>query len=232
MSQYPAGHGKAANEPASPTLRFPRGLYGVSPEWSDTDHMLSALEAAAAGGMVAFQWRRKTAPFDEAALEQARLIVQRCRALGVLSIINDDWRLAALVDADGVHLGRDDGNLAEARLALGPDRILGCSCYNEPALAEQAMLADVDYVAFGSMFASSVKPDAVRALPEHLRQARQIVESAGGARRPTVVAIGGITPENAGEVVAAGADSIAVISGVFLATDIEAAARQCAKLFN
>lgn len=212
------------------SLRFPRGLYGVSPEWDDTGQMLAAITAAAAGGMTAFQWRRKTAA-PEAAVEQARQVVQRCRELGVLSIINDDWRLAALVNADGVHLGRDDGSLAAARVALGPDRIIGCSCYNEPSLAERALLADVDYVAFGSMFPSSVKPDAVRALPEHLREARRLV---GGTQspRPAVVAIGGITPDNASAVVEAGADSIAIISGVFLASDIEAAARRCAALFD
>lgn len=211
-------------------LRFPRGLYGVSPEWDDTERMLDALAAAAAGGMTAFQWRRKTAAAD-AAVAQAHRVVQRCRELGVTSIINDDWRLAALVDADGVHLGRDDGSLVDARLALGPDRIIGCSCYNDTALAERALLADVDYVAFGAMYPSSVKPDAVRALPEHLHEARRLVEAAGPPR-PAVVAIGGITPENAAAVVEAGADSIAVISGVFLAPDIEAAARHCAGLFN
>src|SRR5690606_27735445 len=128
-------------------LRFPRGLYGVSPDWDDTDRMLAALEAAAAGGMTAFQLRRKTASPDSI-LVQAREIVARCRELGVTSIINDDWRLAALVEADGVHLGRDDGSLADARVALGPRRIIGCSCYNDPSRAERAMLADVDYVAF------------------------------------------------------------------------------------
>lgn len=213
------------------TLRFPQGLYGVSPDWDDTPRLLAALEAAAAGGMVAFQLRRKTAE-PQAVLEQARQIVQRCRELGVLSIINDDWRLAALVDADGVHLGREDGSLADARVALGPDRIIGCSCYDDPARAERAMLADVDYVAFGAMYASGVKPEAVRALPEHLRQARRIVDEAHEGSRPAVVAIGGITPDNAAPVIAAGADSIAVISGIFLAPDIQAAARRCADLFG
>lgn len=214
----------------STTLRFPRGLYGVSPEWEDTQRMLTAIRAAAAGGMTAFQWRRKTATPTEG-VQQARQVVELCRELGVVSIINDDWRLAALVDADGVHLGRDDGSLAEARVALGPDRIIGCSCYNEPARAERALLSDVDYVAFGAMYPSTVKPEAVRATAEHLREARRLVEGQG-ERRPAVVAIGGITPENADAVVEAGADSIAVISGVFLAPDIQAAARQCAALFD
>lgn len=213
------------------SLRFPRGLYGVSPEWDDTERMLDALDAAAAGGMTAFQWRRKTAAPD-AALEQARHVVARCRELGVISIINDDWRLAALVEADGVHLGRDDGSLADARVALGPGRIIGCSCYDDPSRAERALLADVDYVAFGAMFPSNVKPDAVRAQPQHLREARRIVGQTLEGPRPAVVAIGGITPENAAAVIAAGADSIAVISGVFLAPDITEAARRCAALFD
>lgn len=192
--------------------------------------MLDAIDAAAAGGMKAFQWRRKTAT-PEQGVEQARQVVERCRELRVISIINDDWRLAALVNADGVHLGRDDGSLAEARVALGPDRIIGCSCYNEPALAERALLADVDYVAFGAVYPSSVKPEAVRATLDHLRIARARVEAIE-APRPAVVAIGGITPDNARPIVEAGADSIAVISGVFLAPDIEAAARRCAELFT
>lgn len=212
-------------------LRFPRGLYGVSPEWDDTDRLLAALEAAAAGGMTAFQLRRKIATPD-AVLEQARKVVRRCRELSVVSIINDDWRLAALVDADGVHLGRDDGSLTDARIALGPDRIIGCSCYDNPALAERAILADVDYVAFGAMYPSKVKPEAVHAGPEILRQARRVVDGLAEGPLPAVVAIGGITPENAPDVVAAGADCIAVISGVFMAPDIEAAARRCADLFD
>ena len=212
-------------------LRFPRGLYGVSPEWDDTDRLVDAVRAAAAGGMKAFQWRRKTAT-PEMGVQQARRLVEVCRELGVVSIINDDWRLAALVDADGVHLGRDDGALTDARVALGPDRIVGCSCYDQPALAELAMRADVDYVAFGAMFPSNVKPEAVRAGLEHLQAAQGIVSASGESPRPAVVAIGGITPDNAHQVVAAGADSIAVISGLFLARDITAAARQCAALFE
>ncbi|HWL30122.1 MAG TPA: thiamine phosphate synthase, partial [Burkholderiaceae bacterium] len=107
--------------------RFPSGLYGVTPEWDDTDRLLAAIDDAAEGGMVALQWRRKTiAP--EARLVQVRRVAERCHKLGLLLIINDDWRLAALIDADGVHLGREDGSLAQARLALGSDKIIGCSC--------------------------------------------------------------------------------------------------------
>src|SRR3546814_20635047 len=99
-------------------LRFPKGLYGVTPEWDDTDKLLAAIRAAAAGGMAALQWRRKTATAQEG-LAQVRQVAALCRELGLTCIVNDDWRLAALIDADGVHLGREDGSMAQARLALG-----------------------------------------------------------------------------------------------------------------
>src|SRR3546814_67221 len=151
-------------------LRFPKGLYGVTPEWDDTDKLLAAIRAAAAGGMAALQWRRKTATAQEG-LAQVRQVAALCRELGLTCIVNDDWRLAALIDADGVHLGREDGSLAQARLALGSEKIIGVSCYNEPALAAQALKADVDYIAFGAMYPSSVKPKAVRATLEQIGRA-------------------------------------------------------------
>jgi len=213
-------------------LKFPRGLYGITPEWDDADRLMRAIEAAATGGMVALQWRRKTLQ-PSLGLPQARAVAALCRNLGVCFIVNDDWRFAAAIDADGVHIGRDDGPLPNARIALGPDKILGCSCYNEPALAEQALRAGVDYVAFGAMYPSSVKPDAVRAAPDHLRAGHELaVQLADGDTRAAVVAIGGITPANAAPVVAAGADSIALISGLFEAPDIRAAAQACRALFE
>lgn len=211
--------------------RFPRGLYGVTPEWDDTEKLLDAISQAAEGGMVALQWRRKTiAP--EARLEQVRRVAECCHRLGLLLIINDDWRLAALIDADGVHLGREDGSLAQARLALGSDKIIGCSCYNDPRLADLALKADVDYVAFGAMYPSSNKPDAVRATLEDITQGRQLTESSHVRPRTAVVAIGGITADNAAPVVQAGADSIALISGLFDSPDIRATARRCQALFS
>src|SRR3546814_8633050 len=101
--------------------------------------------------MAALQWRRKTATAQEG-LAQVRQVAALCRELGLTCIVNDDWRLAALIDADGVHLGREDGSLAQARLALGSEKIIGVSCYDEPALAAQALKADVDYIAFGAMY--------------------------------------------------------------------------------
>jgi thiamine-phosphate pyrophosphorylase len=212
-------------------LRFPRGVYGVTPEWDDTERLIAAISAAAAGGMVALQWRRKTASAHEG-LVQARLLAQHCQQLGLLYIINDDWRLAAMVDADGVHLGREDGSIAQARLALGSDKIIGCSCYNDTALAQQALQTDVDYIAFGAMYPSSVKPGAVRATLKHIEQGRMLTEIAPHRPRTAVVAIGGITADNAEPLVRAGADSIAMISGLFGSDDIQATAARCQALFR
>src|SRR5690606_41013279 len=149
-------------------------LYGITPEWNDTSRLLAAVSAAAQGGMTALQWRRKTAP-DDQRLPQALALAERCKALGVVFIVNDDYPLALAVDADGVHLGREDGNLAEARKALGPKKIIGCSCYNDLALAQEALRQDVDYIAFVAVYPSTGKPEAARATLGHLRQARRLV---------------------------------------------------------
>jgi len=222
----------SASGPASATglvTRFPRGLYGITPEWDDTNALLSAVSAAASGGMVALQWRRKHAPPD-VAHRQAQALAALCRELSLVFIINDDWRLAQALDADGVHLGRDDGDLADARRALGPDKLIGRSCYDQSALAAQALTEGADYVAFGTMYPSQIKPDAVRATPDHLSAGRSLVQ-AYGSPRPAVVAIGGITADNAAPLVAAGADSLALISGLFDSADIQATAARCTALF-
>lgn len=205
------------------TLRFPRGLYGVTPEWEDTGRLLEAISAAVEGGMSALQWRRKTSTVEEKR-RQLQRVADLCKSLAIPLIVNDDWRLAADVQADGVHLGRDDGDPAKARLALGPSRIIGCSCYNQPALAAQALAADADYIAFGAVYPSRVKPDAVTAGLEDIEQGRMLAESAATGRRAAVVAIGGITADNAAPLMHAGADSVAVISGLFDSPDIRGTA--------
>jgi thiamine-phosphate pyrophosphorylase len=194
--------------PARP-LRFPAGLYGVTPGWADGQRLLDAVQAAIRGGMSALQLRMKGASRD-AAMELGRELARVCRAAGVAFIVNDSVQTALALDADGVHIGRDDGDPRAARAALGPDKILGCSCYNQPELARAALAAGADYVAFGSMYASAVKPEAVRASFEHLAQALRLAQSWPGARQPAVVAIGGITPDNAAPLIAAGADFLAV----------------------
>jgi thiamine-phosphate pyrophosphorylase len=128
-------------------------------------------------------------------------------ARGGLYIVNDDAALAAEVGADGVHVGEDDGGVAQARALVGPERIVGVSCYNRFELAQAAIDAGADYVAFGSFFASCVKPGARRADVALLARARSL--------GVPVVAIGGITAGNARDLFAAGADAVAVISDVF-----------------
>ncbi|HUH40660.1 MAG TPA: thiamine phosphate synthase [Castellaniella sp.] len=210
------------------TLRFPRGLYGITPDWSDTDRMLAAVEQAHEGGMVALQWRRKQGTPAERHAQLLRLR-EHTLALGLLLIVNDDWRLAADVDADGVHMGRDDGSISQARLTLGSDKIIGCSCYDQPALAALRLGQDADYIAFGAVYPSQIKPDAARATLDHIREGRRIAKARDP--RAAIVAIGGITPDNAAPLIQAGTDSLAVISALFEAPDIRLAAAQFAALF-
>jgi len=211
-------------------LRFPAGLYGVTPEWDDTDRLLQAVRDAAAGGMRALQLRRKDVP-DAVRAAQARALAPLCRELGVVFLINDDWRLALEVGADGAHVGRDDESLAHIRREAGPDLILGGSSYDDLARARELLDGGAVYIAFGAMFASTVKPDTVRAPLSVLTEARRLADERD-APRPAVVAIGGITPANAPLVVQAGADSIAVITALFEAPSIRAAAAACSAPYS
>lgn len=212
------------------STRFPHGLYGVTPDWPDTDRLLEAIRKARAGGMAVVQWRRKQgSPGSQR--HQARQVRDLCQQLGLPLIINDHWQLALELDAQGVHLGRDDADPARVREALGPDRLLGVSCYNEPDRAARLLQYDVDYIAFGALYPSSIKPGAVHATLAHVQQGRQLAQ-ARPAPRPAVVAIGGLTPENAGPVLEAGADSLAVISALFDASDVQRAAERFLALLN
>jgi thiamine-phosphate pyrophosphorylase len=200
-----------------------RGLYAISPESSDTPWLLARVEECLAGGAALVQYRAKElAP--ALALEQALRIASACRAHGALFIVNDSVELALAVDADGVHLGRDDTAVAKARAAL-PGRIIGVSCYGEPRLALDAREAGADYVAIGSVFPSGTKPHAARATLENLAQAKAI------SGLP-LAAIGGIDLDNASIAIDAGADMVAVIAALFCAPDVRAAARAFTRLFE
>jgi len=211
-------------------IRFPAGLYGVTPEWDDTDRLLKAVRDAAAGGMRSLQLRRKNVP-DAVRAAQARALAPLCRELGVVFLINDDWRLALDVGADGAHVGRDDESLAHIRREAGPDLILGGSSYDDLTRARELLDAGADYIAFGAMFASTVKPDTVRAPLSILTEARRLADERD-APRPAVVAIGGITPANAPLVAQAGADAIAVITALFEAPSVRAAAVACSAPYS
>jgi thiamine-phosphate pyrophosphorylase len=176
------------------------------------------------GGVRVIQYRNKTG-LGPVRTEQATLLAAMCRRHGAVYIVNDDVDLAERVDADGVHIGRDDGVLEIARRRLGRERLIGASCYDELARARDAVEAGADYVAFGSVYRSLVKPDAVRASLQLLTEAKK-------ALPVPIVAIGGISIANASEVIAAGADAIAVIGGLFEQTSIEDAARGLCALFE
>jgi thiamine-phosphate pyrophosphorylase len=201
-------------------LPFPtRGLYAITREgYPDAAALAEAVAAAIRGGAAVAQYRAKSAADP---LAEAERLLAVCRAGGVPLIINDDVELAGRIGADGVHLGKDDPDLEKARRILGPDAIIGVSCYDSVERAVQAEAAGAGYVAFGRFFPSRTKPGAPCARLETL---------AGAKRRLSVpiVAIGGITPENGGPLLEAGAGLLAVIDGVFGAGDPERAARRFA----
>jgi thiamine-phosphate pyrophosphorylase len=188
-----------------------RGLYAITPE----PLLLKDVELALEGGATLLQYRRKQRDVAE-----AREVVALARRYHVPVIVNDDIELALEVDAGGAHLGRDDGDLAGARKRLGA-RILGASCYNSLEAARAAVRAGADYVAFGSVFPSPTKPAAVRA------PLKLFAEDLG----VPLAAIGGITLDNAKDVIDAGADLLAVISDLFEAPDIARRAAEYRKLF-
>jgi thiamine-phosphate pyrophosphorylase len=195
-----------------------KGLYAITPDMADTDLLLQKVEAALQGGINVLQYRNKHAN-HKLQTQQARAILPLCRQYNVPLIINDSVKLCLTLDADGVHLGADDGNLAEVRSRIGKDKILGASCYNRFDLALEAEKQGASYVAFGACFASSTKPSAPVASLELFEKAKKELSI------PTV-AIGGITLENAPQVLQAGANSIAVIQAIFNANDIKFAASQ------
>lgn len=198
------------------------GLYAITPEEPDTGALLHQVNLALQGGTRVLQYRNKRGN-EALRVAQAAALREVTREFGAGLIINDDVELALRVDADGVHLGRDDGSVADARTLLGDEKIIGVSCYNQLGLAHLAVNSGADYVAFGAFFASMVKPDAPLATLALLRQARLEIEL-------PLVAIGGITAENAGLVFSAGADAIAVISALFGAKDIASTAQQFTNL--
>lgn len=200
------------------------GLYAIA----DTQVVpaaafVSAVCAAIDGGASVVQYRNK-ASMPAAQRSYVETVRAHCRAHSVPFLVNDDVDLALALDADGVHLGRDDAAIASARRRLGADAVIGVSCYDDLARAVSAQDAGCDYVAFGSFYPSPTKPHAVRPPLTLLTQARARL-------RVPIVAIGGITPENGAQLVAAGAAALAVIGGLFQAPDITAQARRYASLY-
>jgi thiamine-phosphate pyrophosphorylase len=199
-----------------------KGLYAVTPDLADTALLSSKVRQVLAGGARLVQYRNKTADRN-LRREQAAVLHRVCADAGATLIINDDVELALEIDAHGVHVGIDDAAISTARARLGDSKIIGASCYSDLARARCAAADGADYIAFGSFFASSVKPNAVRAPVALLASARNI--------GVPVTAIGGITLDNAAQLIHAGADALAVISALFSVPDVEAAAREFCELF-
>ncbi len=196
-----------------------RGLYAITPELADTGTLLRSVAQALDGGIAILQYRRK----GKQHIDEAKTLARLCRERAVPFVVNDNIALALDCGADGVHLGSADGELAAARAKLG-GRFLGASCYDSLSAARAAVAAGADYVAFGSVFPSSTKPAAVRAPLTLFGEARSL--------GVPLVAIGGITLQNAPQLLAAGADCVAVISDLFDAPDIGARARAYGMLFQ
>jgi thiamine-phosphate pyrophosphorylase len=198
------------------------GLYAITPDGWAEDRLIDTSIQILQGGARILQLRDKSA--DPARrLRLAKALREHTLACNALLIINDDAALALQCGADGVHLGREDGAIAAARALLGRHALIGASCYDQLPLADRAVSHGADYVAFGSVFASATKPAAVRAPLGLLARA--------GALGVPVIAIGGISLENAPQARAAGADAIAVVSALYDAADPRQAAQHFAQLF-
>ena len=201
------------------------GLYAVTdPALQAPGQLAASVAQAIDGGTALVQYRDKTGNAGTRLL-QAGALADICRARGVVFIVNDDIMLAADCGAHGVHLGKDDADPRSARKLLGTEAIIGVSCYNDLSLAHAAAEAGADYIAFGRFFPSRTKPAAVQAGPELIRQAKQDLSL-------PIAAIGGITPANAGQLIDAGADMLAVVQGIFAAADVRRAAAAFSVLFE
>jgi thiamine-phosphate pyrophosphorylase len=195
----------------NPSTVLPEGgLYLITPDDSDSQRFLERVLPVLNPEIAVLQYRNKLANADQV-FEQAKVLLEHCRHLGIVFIINDNIVLAHEIGADGVHLGERDGDLKTARDLLGPQSIIGVSCYNSLALAGKAAADGANYIAFGAVYSSSTKPQARSASLELFSQAAPL--------GLPMVAIGGIRPDNAAQTLAAGANFIAVIGAVFDAAD-------------
>jgi thiamine-phosphate pyrophosphorylase len=202
-----------------------RGLYVITdPTLIPRDRFVETVEAAVRGGATMVQLREKETPQDEV-IRLGRELLAVTRRYGALLLINDHPAVAKAVGADGAHVGREDPPVSEARALLGPEAIIGASCYGDVIRAVAAEQEGADYVAFGTPFPSPTKAKRTDISLGIFQQAKQRVNV-------PVFAIGGITIDNVRQVIDAGADGIAVVSGVFAAADVEAAARALARLFT
>lgn len=200
-----------------------RGLYLVTPNWDDTDRLIDVTRAALDAGAAMVQYRHKEAG-PEQRREQGAALLALCRRYNRPFIVNDHLALCLTLDADGLHVGGTDMSVAEARAALGPDKIVGASCYGDLALAHSAWRAGASYVAFGGFYPSPVKKYTFVTAPELVAEARAQIDL-------PVVVIGGMTPANAAPLVKLGAHMVAAITSVYADPDPGPATRRFDALF-
>ena len=200
------------------------GLYAITPDMADLNTLIHKTQLAIEGGAFMVQYRSKI--HDRAVkIQQCAAILRLCREYGVPCIVNDDAEMCRILEADGVHLGENDDNIAEVRRILGEDAIIGSSCYDQLERAKQAQKEGATYVAFGAVFPTPTKPNAPRATLELLREAKSEIEI-------PIVAIGGITVNNAHDVIEAGVDAIAVITSLYESNSIKETAETFLKMFH
>jgi thiamine-phosphate pyrophosphorylase len=200
-----------------------KGLYLVTPNWDDTDELLAATEQALRAGAAMLQYRHKEAG-PELRREQAARLLALCRDYQRPLIVNDHLELCVELGADGIHVGGTDASVAQARKALGSDKIVGASCYGDRQLARDACANGASYIAFGGFYPSRVKQYPVTTPADIVSWAKAEIAL------PCVV-IGGMTAQNAAPLVARGADMVAAISSVYGAPEVDAATREFTRLF-
>jgi thiamine-phosphate pyrophosphorylase len=201
-----------------------KGLYAITPDSADLNTLIQKTQLAIEGGAFMVQYRSKIHDRD-VKMQQCAAILRLCRDYKIPCIVNDDVDMCRILEADGVHLGEKDDNIAEVRRILGEDAIIGSSCYDQLNRAKQAQKEGASYVAFGAMFETSSKPNAPRATLELLREAKSQIQI-------PIVAIGGITVNNAHDVIKTGIDAIAVITSLYDAKTIKETAETFVKMFH
>ncbi len=201
-----------------------KGLYAISPDTADLHTLIQKTQWAIEGGAFMVQYRSKIHN-REVKMQQCAAILRLCREYKIPCIVNDDVDMCRILEADGVHLGEKDDNIAEVRRILGEDVIIGSSCYDQLNRAKQAQKEGASYVAFGAMFETSTKPNASRATLELLREAKSQIQI-------PIVAIGGITMNNAHDVIETGIDAIAVINSLYESNSIKETAETLSSMFH
>jgi thiamine-phosphate pyrophosphorylase len=201
-----------------------KGLYAITPDSADLNTLIQKTQLAIEGGAFMVQYRSKINDRD-VKMQQCAAILRICREYDIPCIVNDDVEMCRVLKADGVHLGENDDNIAEVRYILGEDAIIGSSCYDQLNRAKQAQKEGASYVAFGAVFPTPTKPNAPRATLELLREAKSEIQI-------PIVAIGGITVNNAHDVIKTGIDAIAVITSLYEAKTIKETAETFAKMFQ